>query len=258
MSGFRWILLLCSIGVRFGFAQEYSYTHYDITEGLAGSTAYSITQDADGFIWVGTETGVSRFDGTHFRTYTSADGLPDAEVLQLFGDSKGRVWMAPFGGSVCYYFQGRIHNTENDSILNVMRLHDNSIENFAEDAEGNILIQEKAALHVVGVSGLVRNYDSVGGRQIDSSAACSRSLDGHFTVQIGEKIFELSGSGVFGTNFHPLNRSGFDLLGHFSVLGCVAYKFGNGYRKVVNKWYVGEYPIYLSENLTCKLFHCWR
>ena len=43
------------------FPQEYSYTHYDISDGLAGSTVYCITQDKDGFIWTGTETGVSRF-----------------------------------------------------------------------------------------------------------------------------------------------------------------------------------------------------
>jgi len=71
------------------YSQEYGYTHYDITDGLAGSTVYCITQDRDGFIWTGTETGVSRFDGTHFKNFSTADGLPDIEVLQLFGDSRG-------------------------------------------------------------------------------------------------------------------------------------------------------------------------
>src|SRR5580704_10899419 len=117
MSGIRWILLLCSIGVQSAVAQEYSYTHYDIADGLASSMVYCITQDKEGFIWVGTEAGVCRFDGTHFSTFTSADGLPDAEVLQMFGDSKGRVWMAPFRGSVCYYYQGEIHHPGNDSLL---------------------------------------------------------------------------------------------------------------------------------------------
>src|SRR5580658_3107558 len=192
----RWMISLAVLGLQnLGFSQEYSYTHYDVAEGLASSTVYCITQDKEGFIWVGTEAGLCRFDGMHFNTFTSADGLPDAEILQLFCDSKGRVWMAPFRGSVCYYYNGRIYNTENDTLLGAMRLSDISIENFAEDADGNILIQEKSALHVVEASGRVRNYDSVGGRRIDSSAACGRSLDGHFTVQIGENIFELSDQG---------------------------------------------------------------
>src|SRR6185437_8538531 len=88
------------------YAQEYSYTHYDIADGLAGSVVYCITQDKDGFIWTGTETGVSRFDGTHFKTFTVADGLPDIEVLEMFGDSKGRVWMAHSGSLFATIIRG--------------------------------------------------------------------------------------------------------------------------------------------------------
>src|SRR5579864_4949079 len=93
-------------------AQEYSYTHYNIGDGLAGSTVYCITQDKEGFIWVGTESGVSRFDGTHFINFGTEEGLPDVEVLQMYADSKGRVWMAPFRKSVCYYYKDRIHNQD--------------------------------------------------------------------------------------------------------------------------------------------------
>src|ERR1700744_3914525 len=96
-----------------GLSQEYSYTHYDISDGLAGSTVYCIAQDKQGFIWLGTETGVSRFDGTHFHNFTTKDGLPDVEVLEMFADSYGRVWMAPFRKSVCYYFEGRIPHPDN-------------------------------------------------------------------------------------------------------------------------------------------------
>src|SRR5882757_8887778 len=107
------ILLLLSYS---SLSQEYSYTHYDVKDGLAGSNAYCITQDKEGFIWVGTDAGVSRFDGTHFKNFTLEDGLPDIEVLQIFADSRGRVWMAPFSKSICYFYQGRIHNQDNDTL----------------------------------------------------------------------------------------------------------------------------------------------
>src|SRR5580692_5688354 len=141
MKKYHFALLFVSLLLSFpAFSQEYSYTHYDITDGLAGSTVYCITQDKDGFLWMGTETGVSRFDGIHFRNFTTSDGLPDIEILQMFGDSRGRVWMAPFKKSVCYYYKGSIRNQENDSLLRQVVLHQN-IESFAEDAEGNILFQ---------------------------------------------------------------------------------------------------------------------
>ena len=175
--------------------QEYSYTHYGISEGLAGATVYCITQDKDGFIWTGTETGVSRFDGTHFKNFTTSDGLPDLEILLLFGDSKGRVWMAPFRKSVCYYYQGKIHNEQNDSLL--ARIHLQEIVNgFAEDAAGNIVIQEKNALHLVNADGSLISYDSLGGELLRNCRAVSASASGNFLVQANGKIFEFSGKGV--------------------------------------------------------------
>lgn len=176
------------------YAQEYSYTHYDIGDGLAGSTVYCITQDRDGFIWVGTETGVSRFDGTHFKTYTAADGLPDIEILNMFGDSKGRVWMAPFRKSVCYYYQGKVHNQDNDPMLGRIRLREN-VEDFAEDTAGNILVIEPQALHWIGADGTAREIDSLGGRPIQRAVAVSRSDSGHFLIATAGQVFTLSEKG---------------------------------------------------------------
>jgi len=191
------------------FSQEYSYTHYDITEGLAGTMAYCITQDADGFIWVGTETGVSRFDGTHFRNFTTADGLPDIEVLQIFGDSKGRIWMAPFKRSICYYYRGKIYNPGNDTLLSRISLKGN-IEGFSEDALGNVLIEERAGLHLVLAAGGVRNIDSINGSTITECTAVCRSSSGHFLVQEGRNIWNFSDSFSFFRsisfmNSNPLN-----------------------------------------------------
>lgn len=186
------------------FSQEYGYSHYDITEGLAGSTVYSLTQDKDGFLWASTETGVSRFDGTHFLNFTAADGLPDIEVLQVYGDSQGRVWMAPFRKSVCYYFQGRIHNQDNDSLLRRIHLT-GTIQNFLEDTAGNLLIQELSAIHVVGRDGRIRSYDSIGNRPIRASAAVGLDSAGHFLIQADEHIVVLTDSGFGADRVVPLD-----------------------------------------------------
>src|SRR5260221_6030839 len=175
-------------------AQEYSYTHYDISDGLAGSTVYCITQDKDGFIWTGTETGVSRFDGTNFHNYTTIDGLPDVEILEMFGDSKGRVWMAPFRKSICYYYKGKIYNEDNDTLLHNIRLKGN-IEHFAEDRNGNILVQERTQLQLFRTERSVVKYDSIGGHRIHDCAAISSSTPGHFLVEEDQQVFTLSEKG---------------------------------------------------------------
>ena len=180
------LLPCCSI------AQEYAYAHYGLGEGLAGSTVYCVTQDKDGFMWIGTETGVSRFDGTHFKNITTRDGLPDLEVVQLFCDSRGRVWMGTLRKSVCYYYQGRIHTEQNDPVLGRIRVAQ-TIENFAEDAAGNILLQEQNVLHLLRPDGSVTDYESVDGEPLRKCWAVSPSASGHFLVAMSGKIIEFSG-----------------------------------------------------------------
>ena len=52
-------------------SQSFNYVHYELKEGLAGSTVYDVCQDKEGFLWAGTENGASRFDGTSFINYNS-------------------------------------------------------------------------------------------------------------------------------------------------------------------------------------------
>lgn len=140
----RLLLLVCGFGYSLS-AQEHSYVHYDVHEGLAGSTVYSMAQDKDGYIWFGTESGLSRFDGTHFKTFTTRDGLPDNEILKLFVDSRNRVWFVPFKHTIGYYWKGRFHTQKNDSALRGLALKE-PVESISEDSAGNILLQVSFSL----------------------------------------------------------------------------------------------------------------
>jgi ligand-binding sensor domain-containing protein len=188
----------------FSFGQEYSYTHYDIAQGLPGSRVYCITQDREGFLWMGTENGVCRFDGRHFSNFTTKDGLPDLEVLQIFADSKGRIWMAPFRKSVCYYLNGIIHTEQNDSLLSKIHLNRN-IESFAEDAAGDILMQERDALHLLRADGSLLQYDSLDHEPIRMCLKVSASASGHFLAQVGQRIVEFSAARVFKSVRFPFS-----------------------------------------------------
>ncbi|WP_276479769.1 sensor histidine kinase [Paraflavitalea pollutisoli] len=120
-------------------AQEYNYIRYDTKDGLAGSTVYDMVQDQEGFMWFATEAGLSRFDGTRFKNFTTADGLPDVEVIKLYVDYTGRVWIAPFKNTLCYYYKGKIHTAANDSLLKLVKL-DAAVEVITGDYAGNIFM----------------------------------------------------------------------------------------------------------------------
>lgn len=157
---FPLVLLILSACLPGAFCQEYSYTHYDVKDGLAGSVVYCAVEDREGFLWFGTETGLSRFDGTHFRNFTTADGLPDNEILKLYVDSKNRVWMIPFKNSVCYYWKGRIYNADNDSILHRLSL-DGDIFSIREDRYGNIVILSQLAIEIITPQGRIKKADAL-------------------------------------------------------------------------------------------------
>jgi hypothetical protein len=142
------LVLLTLLSVFNSFAQEYSYSHYDTKDGLAGSTVHGIAQTKDGFLWFGTETGLSRFDGAHFKNFTMADGLPSNEVFGLFLDSKDRLWVSSFKNAVSYYAKGKIHNQENDSLLKKINLSSLYIT-MAECDNGDVIIQENFRTHII-------------------------------------------------------------------------------------------------------------
>lgn len=121
-------------------AQEYSYNHYNTKDGLAGATIYSMAQDQDGFIWFGTEAGLSRFDGTHFKNFTLADGLPNNQIFGLYVDTKNRVWITCFKNAISYYSKGKIHNQQNDTLLEKITLT-GDVGCIAENAAGDLIFK---------------------------------------------------------------------------------------------------------------------
>ena len=67
----------------------------------------AIAEDAQGFLWIGTQNGLVRFDGYRFRTYRaspkSPNALPDAFVQHLHVDRRGRLWIGTLSMGLARY-----------------------------------------------------------------------------------------------------------------------------------------------------------
>src|SRR5215472_8213269 len=59
---------------------------WEPADGLPGSSVLSLLQTHDGYLWVGTQDGMARFDGVHFTKYSDADtpGLAGRPIVHLF------------------------------------------------------------------------------------------------------------------------------------------------------------------------------
>jgi signal transduction histidine kinase/CheY-like chemotaxis protein/ligand-binding sensor domain-containing protein len=70
---------------------------YGQTEGLTNLSATALAQDDTGFLWVGTQNGLFRYDGSRFDAFDTAQGLPSAEIISIV-DSGGSLLVATTGG----------------------------------------------------------------------------------------------------------------------------------------------------------------
>ncbi|PKH50978.1 hypothetical protein CXF68_09905 [Tenacibaculum sp. Bg11-29] len=82
-------------------AQHPVFTHLTEKDDLPDIEFYSIIEDSKGYIWLGADKGLFRYDGKKFKNYTH----PEKRGLSVFGlkiDSKGRVWCNNISGQFFY------------------------------------------------------------------------------------------------------------------------------------------------------------
>ena len=74
---------------------QYARTAWLIQDGYLRGAARAIAQTSDGYLWIGTESGLFRFDGARFQPWTFPDGahLPSTEIHSLFGAHDGSLWI---------------------------------------------------------------------------------------------------------------------------------------------------------------------
>jgi hypothetical protein len=206
------LFLFCFIP-SFLAGQGYSYVNYNIKEGLAGSMVYCMVQDHDGFIWFGTETGLSRFDGKRFVNFTTFDGLPDNEIVRLFADSKNRVWIIPFQSKPCYYYKGKLCTDQNDSLLKQVPAL-GGVVSIVENYKHEIAVVQDKGITVIGPDNSVRQLEVTSGIARMSSAGLNFKND--FLVNVinfnhpNITFFEIEGNKLI----HKITLEPFQ---HFSV-----------------------------------------
>ncbi len=85
------------------FTEENRRFHrYTVNDGLAHRVVKTLLQDRKGFIWIGTENGLNRFDGHTFQTFhhniQDTTSLSDDWILSLFEDQTGTLWVGTIKG----------------------------------------------------------------------------------------------------------------------------------------------------------------
>ena len=123
----RCVFLLVGLWSLALFGQQYYFDHFSVSDGLAQSTVHKIFQDDNDLYWLGTQVGVSSFDGLKFVNHTSNDGLAEGGVRAICQDQSGKIWFGHTEGGISVFdgtefrkldaFEGIIGQSTISSIL---------------------------------------------------------------------------------------------------------------------------------------------
>lgn len=172
------------------FAQIPAYKHYDVSNGLPTNEVYEMRQDRQGFLWIGCDAGLVRYDGYAFRLFSNKKNRGPA-ISCLREDKQGRTW--------CVNFSGQVFFTQNDSLQLFEPWEKNYNKNFAD-----VAVDENNFLYITNYENSIFKYDlannkeavAVPGRQ--TKVFVFTAVDGSvlFTLLDSGSVRKITASGI--------------------------------------------------------------
>ncbi len=116
--------------------QTLRFHHLTTAQGLAHDIVLCVFQDREGFLWIGTQRGLNRYDGYHFTLFRHSRNDPNSlsndTVQTLFEDSRGWLWIGTASGLDHL-------DPERHQVIHHPQVYE-SISSFAEDEQGRLWI----------------------------------------------------------------------------------------------------------------------
>ena len=112
---------------------QYAHTAWKVSEGFSKGVIFSIVQTPDGYLWLGTEFGLLRFDGVRTTPWQPPPGerLPSSDIRSLRVARDGRLWIGTRGGLASW---------KDGKLTHYPALNGQLIETLLEDREGTIWV----------------------------------------------------------------------------------------------------------------------
>ncbi len=142
-------------------SQSVPLIQYKKEQGLPSDVVYSIIRDRSGYLWLGTDKGLCRFNGYSFKTFTTLDGLPDNEVFSCAEDIQGRLWLVTFKGDLCFLEDNVFHTAANTPWLKLPPSSDHFFSQIVPEADSSFSMVSSNGMSFINVKdSLVKLYDA--------------------------------------------------------------------------------------------------
>ena len=216
-------------------AFNYGIDFWGEAEGLPQSRIRCIVQTKDGYLWLGTDNGLVRFNGTTFTAFTVETGsLRDNEVWAIQEDDEGGLWIGTYGGGLTLLKEGRFR-----TFTTADGLPDDVIRKLDKDGEGNIWLTTSngAARLSHGVFTQFTMRDGLAANSI--TAICANSSQG-VLLATGTTLQRLVGGRFQAVN--GLGEKGDGQISH--LLSARDGSVWLGYHGQVKRWQDGGLTSY--------------
>ena len=125
------------------FAQtgQYRFSHLDISQGLSNSQVKCFLKDSQGFVWIGSISGLNRYDGSVVKVFRNnpADTttLADNDMFKLFEDPDGNIWVTTYVGIDIYNPATESFISSRDAMLRKYGIKEGIITDIVKDNKQN-------------------------------------------------------------------------------------------------------------------------
>ncbi|MES2709076.1 MAG: two-component regulator propeller domain-containing protein [Verrucomicrobiota bacterium] len=118
------------------------FRNWTTRDGLPHNRVRAVMRSRDGFVWLGTDAGLARFDGVHFLTWGLREGLGAAAVFSLSETEEGTLWIGTQGGGLSALRDGRIVRTWTSAD----GLPSDTVDHLMPDREGGLWVSAGGTL----------------------------------------------------------------------------------------------------------------
>jgi len=156
---------------------QYVHSTWRVEDGLPTNGITKILETRDGYLWVGTQTGLVRFDGLSFTTFdhTNTPSLQSDYISDLAEDSQGTLWIGTINGGVASFRDGLFAH------LNAVDPRGPPV--FAADPDGSLWVGGYAGLQHFKNGVLIKTLTTADG--LSGSPVKSLIVDRSRTLWIG-------------------------------------------------------------------------